>query len=482
MRRHPKKLCNSAQLKYIRNAALKLISRCNVANFVVVKNNYILIIMRTSILLSTLFTIFISSTAIAQEEISREDLMKRIEILEAEQTKPKLWETNFYGYIRTDYSFDSRQSAYSREYNLNLYPLDEKTDRNGEDINAAASSNFLSITSRVGLKFRGPDVWGAKATGQIEADFFGNTELNKSVAATGSTGLLRLRHAAATLTWPKTTITLGQTWYPTYIPEVSPGVGNFNSSMMFNPFGWAGQIKLVQQLTPELNLNVVAYKDREFQAPNALGASANSATFNSLMPTLHGQLQYHSKKILAGAGAEYQSLKPVLESAGLKSDEKVNSAAFFGYFKYADEKVIAKLYGITGGNLHHFVMLGGFAGYAEPNGQESYQATKTTSAWIDLASANPKIAPGAFFGYTKNAGVDAGFQNLYMRGAAGARIIDDVWRASARIDFKQNKFNISPEIEYTAARWGDTNTSATADGNMKNVANVRGLIRVMYSL
>ena len=256
---------------------------------------------------------------------------------------------------------------------------------------------------------------------------------------------------------------------------------NFNTGILFNPFGWAGQVKVTQKLTPELSFSVIAYKDREFQTANAAGASANSATFNSSMPTVHGQLQYKSKSITAGAGAEYQSLQPVIESGGLASDEKVNSEMFFGYFKYANEKIIAKLYGITGGNLHHLVMLGGFAGYENSSGIESYKPTKTSAFWVDLASAHPKMAPGIFFGYTKNSGTDAGFKNLYMRGISGNRILDEVWRASARIDFKQNKFSISPEAEYTSAKWGDMNPEALAKNNLKNVGNLRGTIRVMYS-
>ena len=154
---------------------------------------------------------------------------------------------------------------------------------------------------------------------------------------------------------------------------------------------------------------------------------------------------------------------------------------YFGYFKYANDKIIAKAYGITGGNLYHLVMIGGFAGYTEANGQESYRPTKTSSAWIDIASANTKIAPGVFFGYTKNDGVDAGYKNLYVRGVSGTRILDNVWRASARVDFKQNKFNISPEIEYTTAKWGDINANGKAENNLKDVANLRGMVRVMYS-
>lgn len=436
---------------------------------------------KITVLLGIIPSLFLQSFLYAQETPSNEELLKRIEALEAEKNKPKEWDASFYGWVRTDYNFDSRQSAYSREYNLNLYPLDEKLDANGKDINDAGGSNFLSITTRVGMKFKGPDVWGAKATGNIEADFFGNTELNKTSAGSGSIGLLRLRHATATLTWPKTALTFGQTWYPTFVPEVYPGVANFNTGILFNPFGWAGQVKLTQKITPELSFTAVAYKDREFQTANATGASTNSATFNSSVPTFHGQLQFKNKSILAGAGAEYQSLKPVIESGGLVSDEKVNSEMFFGYFKYANEKVIAKLYGITGGNLHHLVMIGGFAGYENPNGIESYKPTKTSAFWVDLASANPKIAPGVFFGYTKNSGVDAGFKNLYVRGASGTRILDQVWRASARVDFKQNKFNISPEIEYTAATWGDMDSEATAANNQKDVGNLRAMVRVMYS-
>lgn len=429
--------------------------------------------------IATFFALPILSTA--QETPSNEDLLKRIEALEAEKNKPKAWETNFYGWVRTEYSYDSRQLAYTREYNLNLYPLDEKLDANGEDINAADASNYLAITTRVGVRVKGPDVWGAKTSANIEGDFFGNSELNKSAAGTGNIGSLRLRHATATLAWPKTAVTFGQTWYPTFVPEVYPGVASFNTGIMFNPFGWAGQIRVRQQITPKLNFDVVAYKDREFPTATAMGGSPNSATFNSVMPTVHGQLQYKDENVVAGVGAEYQSQKPVIESNGLVSDEKLNSGMVFGYFKYQNPKVVAKLYGISGGNLHHLVMLGGYTGYTEANGQESYKPTKTSAFWVDLASNNAKVAPGVFFGYTKNSGTDEGYKNLYMRGVSGKRVLDNVWRASARIDFKQNKFLIAPEVEYTAAKWADLNLDATAGANAKDVGSVRVMARVMYS-
>ena len=399
------------------------------------------------------------------------------------QEKPKEWDVSLYGFARADYIFDSRKSAYVREYNLNLYPLDVAKDTNGEDKNATGSSNFLSITSRIGVKFKGPDVFKAKISGNIEGDFFGNTEVNANTSGTGSIGLFRLRHATIKLDWTKTSLTFGQTWYPTFVPEVFPGVANFNTGIMFNPFGWASQIRFKQKLSDKISLDLVAYKDREFTASSVTGTAPNTPSFNSTIPTLHGQLQFKNKNIVAGVGAEFQSLKPVTESGGLVSDEKLNSSTVFGYFKYSNDDIIAKFYGISGGNLTHLVMLGGYGSYANSNGIDSYKPTRTSSFWLDIASNKQKIAPGIFAGYTKNNGLsDAGYKALYMRGLNGTtRAVDNVWRVSARVDFKENKFKLTPEVEYTAATWGTMDTSAKVTSAKENVGNFRALVSATYS-
>lgn len=393
----------------------------------------------------------------------------------------KEWDVSLYGFIRTDYIWDTRKSAQVREYNLNLYPLDEVLDANGDDLNGVGASNFLAITSRLGVKVKGPNVWGAKMNGTLEGDFFGNTE--------SSIGLLRLRHAFVNMDWSKTSLTLGQTWYPTFIPEVFPGVANFNTGIMFNPFGWATQVKLKQNLTKDLSFTVAAFKEREFTTQTATGGTQNSASINSSIPTIHGQFQFKNKNWIAGVGAEYKSLQPLTESAGKVSKEKVNSTSVVGYFKYSNDKFSIKAYGISGGNMYNLVMLGGFNGYTVAGQQEKYEATKTSSFWIDLASNGKKIAPGFFFGYTKNDGADknglaAGETvKYYMRGISGTRAVDNVWRASARVDFKQNKFRVTPEIEYTKATWGDLNANASgaADLNKKEVGNFRAMVSCAYS-
>ncbi|MFY7937444.1 MAG: DcaP family trimeric outer membrane transporter, partial [Flavobacterium sp.] len=275
----------------------------------------------------------------------------------------KEWDVSWYGFIRTDYIWDSRKSAQVREYNLNLYPLDEVLDVNGADLNDTGASNFLSVVSRLGTKVKGPNVWGAKISGTLEGDFFGNTE--------ASVGLLRLRHAYINMDWSKTSLIMGQTWYPTFIPEVFPGVANFSTGIMFNPFGWASQVRIKQNFTKEFSGALTAYKEREFTTASGTNAatnpttdwSQNSASINSAIPTLHGQLQFKNKNWIAGLGAEYKSLQPLTKYNNIVTTETVNSTSVVGYFKYSNDKFSVKAYGITGKNMYNLVMLGGFTGY-----------------------------------------------------------------------------------------------------------------------
>ena len=392
----------------------------------------------------------------------------------------KEWDISWYGFIRTDYIWDTRKSAQVREYNLNLYPLDEVLDVNGADLNDTGASNFLSVVTRLGTKVKGPNVWGAKISGTLEGDFFGNTE--------NTIGLLRLRHAHINMDWSKTSLLMGQTWYPTFIPEVYPGVANFSTGILFNPFGWASQIRLKQNFTKEFSGAITAYKEREFTTQTATGGTQNSASINSSVPTIHGQLQFKNKNWIAGLGAEFKSLQPLTESGGKVSNEKATSTSFVGYAKYSNDKFSVKAYGITGTDMANLVMLGGFVGYTQAGQVETYKSSKTTAYWIDIASTNKKIAPGLFFGMTTNDGtsknVAAGETvKYYMRGVAGTRVVEQVMRVSGRVDFKQNKFRVTPEIEYTGATWGDLNANGdgTASLNKKDVSNMRFMVSCAYS-
>jgi hypothetical protein len=386
----------------------------------------------------------------------------------------KPYKVDVYGFARVDYSWDTRQSAQVREYHLNLWPLDEKLDANGNDINATGASNFLSVVSRLGVKASGPDVWGAKVSGVLEGDFFGNTE--QSIA------LFRLRHAYAKLDWEKTSLTFGQTWYPQFIPEVFPGVANFSTGIPFNPFGWATQFRVDQKLNKLFKFSFIAYKDREFGA-SPMDGKPNSPVYNSVLPAMHGKIEFRNNSLIAGLGAEIYPNKPLIESNGLQSTETLNSTSVLAYLKYNTKKFHIKAYGITGENLHHLVMIGGYASYSNGTGPVTYEGIKTNSFWIDIASNSAKTAPGFFFGYTNQEGTSADrtVATIQARGINATRGVKDILRAAARVDFKQNKFRLTPELEYTAATHGNTQRDLSISGAENKVGNFRATLSAVYS-
>ncbi|HSD08437.1 MAG TPA: hypothetical protein VLC96_14395, partial [Flavobacterium sp.] len=59
----------------------------------------------------------------------------------------KDWNFNFYGYVKTDFIYDTRKMACAREYLVDFYPLDVVLDKNGNDINAVHQSNYLSVNT-----------------------------------------------------------------------------------------------------------------------------------------------------------------------------------------------------------------------------------------------------------------------------------------------------------------------------------------------
>jgi hypothetical protein len=397
-----------------------------------------------------------------------------------EKTKP-IYGVVLGGYVRTDFIWDTRKSANVREDNLNLYPLDVAKDANGKDLNAVGQSNFLSITSRINAKVTGPDAFGAKTSAFFEGDFFGNSE--------GSSGLFRLRHANASLDWAKTKLTMGQNWYPQFVPECFPGVANFSTGILFNPFGWATQARLTRSLSKTTTFGLTIYKDKEFSAVSATGV-VNDGSVNSVLPTIHGNLQFKNDKVLAGIGAEFRSLRPrttitsgtpavTVENTGMTKSVTLNA---FG--KLTGKKATLKVYGILGQNITNLVMLGGYVGYigTGDSSQELYKPTKTNAFWFELMSNNPKVAPGLFVGYTVNNGADVQGKTAYARGVGiEKRSVKDVFRSAGRIDFKSGKMRFSPEVEYTAANWGLSDKSGKVAGALTNVGNLRLLFSTVYS-
>ncbi|MFW5644912.1 MAG: hypothetical protein ACOCZL_03275, partial [Bacteroidota bacterium] len=132
------------------------------------------------------------------------------------------------GFVKNDFILDTRQTVSVREGHFLLYPEDERLDPDGEDINARANFNYLSIQSRVTGKLTGPDAFGAKTSGILEGAFFGatNSDING----------FRLRHAFFKRNWASTELLLGQYWHLMFVTDCFPGTVSFNTGTPFQYF------------------------------------------------------------------------------------------------------------------------------------------------------------------------------------------------------------------------------------------------------
>ncbi len=380
--------------------------------------------------------------------------------------------TTLYGFIRNDMFYDTRQSVFVREGQLNLFPKDKDILSDGSDYNKKSQLNILGILTRLGVRITGPDAFKAKTSAVIEGDFFGQADLN--------IGLFRLRQGYAKLDWEKSSLLLGQTWYPMFIPECFPGVVSFNTGIPIAPFGWAGQARYSYKFDKKTSLSFTAYKPREFAEANVNPAdAANAASLNAALPQLNLHLQYKDDKLLMGTQVEYGSVKPYVKYGAtpniLLSNENVDAVTVMAYAKITTKPVSIKSQFVLGQNTNHWVMLGGYLGYkAIPTSIETYKPVKTTAAWLEIYGNGKKVVPGIFVGYSKINGAAAGATAAYGRavGVSG-RGIKDLVRVAPRIDFLSGKFIFRNEVEVTQAKYGLRGNNAKVTGATDKLTNVR---------
>ena len=404
-------------------------------------------------------------------------------IAQEKTTKPadaaSTWGIKFYGFVRNDIMYDTRQILSAREGDLSLYGKDKSLDANNADINAAPTFHMLAITSRLGGTITGPDAFGAKTSAILEAEFFGNFD--------GGINEFRLRHAWAKLDWKKTQLAFGQYWHPMFVTDCYPGVIDFNTGMPFQPFNRSPQVRLTQKLDKanKMSLILAILSQRDFASVAPSGYNTTDPARNSAVPNLHAQFQYKGSVIVAGAGIDFKSLRPRLNSGkpNIVSKERVNSTSFIGYIKVMTTPVVIKAEAVIGENLTDHVMIGGYLGYtATADSVESYDATKTKSYWFDISGTGKKIVPGLFIGYSSNDGAKAGGKAAYGRsiGVSG-RGIKDVFRVSPRIEFLSGKFKFGLEVEYTAAKYGILGNDSKVTGTTDNINNTRVLLATTFS-
>jgi hypothetical protein len=402
---------------------------------------------------------------------------------------------SFSGFVKTDVFYDSRQTVNIREGHFLLYPDNLLPDANGMDVNDKSSLNMLSIQTRLKGAITGPDAFGAKTSGVLEADFFGN-------AGSGLDDVngFRLRHAFVKLNWKSAELLVGQYWHPMFIAESFPGVISFNTGAPFQPFSRNPQIRFSKTLGG-LKLIACLFAQRDFtnMGPEYVFAnntytstSVSSSKFlrNAAVPNVHFQLQYNPKSTehLVGIGVDYKTLMPELYTVNnaknkkYESSEKIGSISGIAFAKLKFKPLTVKLEGVYAQNASDLVMIGGYA-VSQINdtatGNKNFSNMNTGSVWLDANTHGKKVQFGLFVGYTKNMGATETVKTstFYARGSN----IDNVFRISPRVVFISGKLDIGFELEHTVANYGKITANTKAElADLKAVANTRALLAFTY--
>ena len=397
----------------------------------------------------------------------------------------------FSGFVKTDIFWDSRQTVAAREGHFLLYPTNERLDADGNDINAKANFNMLSIQTRLRGTITGPDALGAKTSGVIEGAFFG--QINSDVNG------FRLRHAFVKLRWEKTSLLVGQYWHPNFVTYCFPGTVSFNTGAPFIPFSRNPQIRVTQKLG-KFNVMFTVLSQIDFvsagPAPNdgIINLPSSKYLRNSALPALNLRFEYRNvntddnKEFLIGASVNFKMLTPrLVTDSNYKTSTTVSSISETFYVKLKLPKVTFKLQGIYAQDPYNWLMIGGYAVESVDDATKdflNYTPITTASGWLDIHSNGKKWQVGLLAGYAQNLGAGKDITGpTYQRGSNIAYL----YRISPRFIYNSGKFRIAPEIEYTVAAYAtkDANGILNIDSkgkvtDSKEIGNVRILLGVYY--
>jgi hypothetical protein len=405
------------------------------------------------------------------------------------QTSENQFGIKLSGFVKSDFFFDSHETVNIREGHFLLYPTRDLLDANGTVINDYPSFNFLAIQTRLTGKISGPDAFGAKTSGIIEADFFGNEN-----ASFSDLNGFRLRHAFVKLTWKKTELLAGQYWHPMFVPECFPEVISFNTGSPFQAFSRNPQMRL-SHMMGHYKAILAVNSQRDF---TSIGGSRELR--NSALPEMNLQIHYSKKneekhrEFISGLGYEYKVLTPRITSTKNNKvyvvDEKVSSRAFIAFMKVQNQSLSFKLHGIYGGNLSDLVMMGGYATQREMDtttGALSYLPLDNMAFWFEGIKSFKKIDVALFAGYSQNLGASDTILTASMATKSRGSDIHSVYRIAPRVVFKSGKLRIAAELEYTAAAYNRTDIttpSINAFGAVTEyqyVSNLRALLSFIYA-
>ncbi len=361
------------------------------------------------------------------------------------------------GFLRFDYWNDTRVTDEAIEGIFTLVPSAKLFDSYGNDLNNKPSANALAASSRIKLGITGTRVLGAAASGVFEADFTG---------ASGSSRF-RLRHAAITLGWTKSSLLVGSYWHQMTVPDAFPSVIALNTGAPFQCFSRSPQVTYNYKFTPSFQATASAAWESDYMSygPNAL-TGLNELSYKYLkytsIPDVTLHLRYTSSQFTFGVLGEVFWLQPRLFtiSPTTPTDKKqtkmlIRSFSYQAYAKYTGNKLYVIGRAMMGQNLAHHYSVGGYGvtSIDDVTGKESYSNFNHFYTYINIGYGKT-VKPSIFVGYLQNLGTTneilGGSTNMYGRSLNVASML----RIAPNISWTINNMVLAAEVEYDNAEYG----------------------------
>ena len=372
----------------------------------------------------------------------------------------------FYGMVRNDIYFNSRQNNESVDGALLSYPKDHDYDPSGKDINAVSNLNFYNMHTRFGVNITGPDLGKIKTSATLELDFRGNSS---------NLGIVRMRHAYLNLDWGKHSILAGQTWHPLN-NTIRPELMNLNAGAPYQPLARVPQIRY-QYRDKWVMFRAAAVWQGQTSSTGPNGASREYIR-NSKIPELFASIDVLDKQSFIGVSVHFLSMVPRLKSdEGFKVNERVNGLTLEAHGKYQKDLFTIAAKSFLSENFTQANTLGGY-GVTEKNattGEQKYAPIRLSHSWVNIMYGG-KWRGGFYGGYLKNLGASKPITNIVGKGTN----LDQMYTLAGEITYNLPNWKFGLEYNFTNAFYG-TNTSKGKVKNTHGVSNHRVVASVLFS-
>lgn len=388
------------------------------------------------------------------------------------QDAPAKPQFKWYGFIRTYFAFDTRESSAGTE-DLYFYMPKAKNMVGGEDLNAIPSFRYAALTSRLGLDVVGYEVLGYKIGAKIETDFY------SGVSGVTGTATLRLRQAYVTLAKANRTWKIGQAWHP--MAADLPDIFSLESGAPFGPFSRTPQITADINVSDAFGITASALWQMQYTSTGPDGASANYIKY-SCTPELYLGFNFKTSSSLYRVGAEMLSIKPRnFTETGTKVNDRLTTfnAFVYGQQKAGDWTFKEKVTYANDGS--HMNLVGGYGvSGINPDGSWTYSATRSLSGWATMTCKKSKTwVPSMLIGYIKEFGTAKDVTTFWCKNSANS--VNQMFRIQPEIVYNLGKLGFGLEYMCTAVQYGKSGANKLADTDLYWIANHRIQAMVKYT-